>query len=185
MARRQSKSKAEDKSEAKDGRERVTLRHSIFSYEDADGIPRRARRGAVIDVNEYDLERGKKGGAFVEHSDVPTPDLQGPEYGTAAAEMPIAGATAEDALGDFGDDQLGVWVAEQAPEDIAEAVVTARDAQRVIQAENRTTNNDPRTSLVSLMEAVIASTEAATGNTPEDEEPEDLTSQTDPGSDQE
>ena len=182
MARRQSKK--ETQTATVDGRERVTLRHSIFAYEDAEGITRRARRGAVIEVGEYDLERGKKAGAFVEHYDLPTPDLQGPEYGTMAAEMPISAVSVDDALGEFGDDQLGAWVASQAPEDIAEAVVTARDAQRVLLAENRTTNNDPRTSLVSLMEAVIASTEAAGDNNP-DEEPEDLTSQTDPGSDQE
>jgi hypothetical protein len=182
MARRQSKTKTDDI--PADGRERVTVRHAAFQYEDAEGIHRRVRRGAVIDVAGYDLERGKSAGAFVEHYDKPTPDLQGPEYGGEAVEMPIPAVTVNDALGDFGDDQLGVWVSEQSPEDIAEAVVTARDAQRVLVAENRTTNNDPRTSLVSLMEAVIASTEAAQDNNP-DEEPEDLSQTPDPGPDEE
>lgn len=180
MARRQSKSK---EAEPADGRERVTVRHSAFQYEDAEGVTRRVRRGAVIDVGGYDLDRGKNTGAFVEYHDKPTPDLQGPEYG-GKATMPIAPPAMNDALSEYGDDALAVFVQSNSPEDIAEAVVTARDAQRVLVVENTTTNNDPRTSLVSLMEAVIASTEAARDNNP-DEEPEDLSQTPDPGSDEE
>jgi len=181
MARRQSK---KDTDAPADGREKVTIRHAGFQYEDAEGVTRRVRRGAVVDVGGYDLERGKNAGAFVEYHDQPTPDLMGPEYG-GTATIPLASPALNDALAEYGDDTLAVFVQSNSPEDIASAVVTARDAQRVLVAENVTTNNDPRTSLVSLMEAVIASVEAAKGNTPEDEEPEDLTTQTDPGSDQE
>lgn len=180
MARRQSKKEPDAPTT-----ERVTIRHAGFQYEDADGVTRRVRRGAVIEVGGADLERGKATGAFVEHHDVPTPDLQGPEYGGEEQPVVLDPASANDALSEFGDDQLAQWVAENQPEDIAEAVVSLRDAQRVMQAENTVTNNDPRTSLMSLMEAVIASTAAAEGNTPEDEEAEDLTNRPDPGSDQE
>lgn len=179
MARRQSKTKETPV----EGRENVTIRHSIFAYVDADGITRRARRGAVIEVGEPDLTRGKNAGAFVEHFERPTPDLTGPAYGTEpATELPMAPAAENDALAEYGDDALAVFVASNSAEDVAEAVVTARDAQRVLRAENATTNDDPRTALVQLMEAVIASTEAAVDNNP-DEEPEDLSETPDPGAD--
>src|SRR6187549_276597 len=183
MARRQSKSK-DAQMTVEDGRHRVTIRHAAFQYEDAEGVARRVRRGAVVDVGEYDFERGKAAGAFVEHYDKPTPDLMGPEYGGEAVAVPLALSSEADALSEYGDDQLAVFVAANSPEDIAEAVVTARDAQRVLNAENITTNNDPRTSLVSLMEAVIASTDAARDNNP-DEEPVDLSNTPDPGPDEE
>jgi hypothetical protein len=180
MARRQSKTQADD-TQAQ-ARERVTIRHAAFQYEDAEGVYRRVRRGAVIEVGGYDLERGKNTGAFVEHYHLPTPDLMGPEYG-GTATVPLPPPAQNDALMDYGDDTLAVFVAENSPEDIAEAVVTARDAQRVLTAENTVSNNDPRASLVQLMEAVIASTEAAQGNNP-DEEPEDLSNTPDPGPDE-
>jgi hypothetical protein len=181
MARRQSKTQTDDTQA--DARERVTVRHAAFQYEDAEGIARRVRRGAVIEVGGYDLERGKNAGAFVEHYDKPTPDLMGPEYG-GTATVPLPAPALNDALADYGDDTLAVFVQENSPEDIASAVVTARDAQRVLVAENAVTNNDPRTSLVQLMEAVIASTDAARANNP-DEEPEDLSQTPDPGPDEE
>lgn len=178
MARRQSKAK-----ETTGDRENVTIRHAIFAYDDADGITRRARRGAVIDVGEPDLTRGKNAGAFVEHFDRPTPDLTGPAYGTEpAAEAPMAPVAENDSLAEYGDDALAVFVSSNSPEDIAEAVTTARDAQRVLRVENATTNDDPRTALVQLMEAVIASTEAAADNN-DDEEAEDLSDTPDPGAD--
>jgi hypothetical protein len=184
MARRQSKQMADDPGvEPGSDRERVTIRHAIFQYDDADGVARRARRGAVVEVGEPDLTRGKNAGAFVEHYERPTPDLMGGVYaGQVATELPIAPADPSDALTGYGDDALAVFVSENSPDDIAEAVVTARDAQRVLVAENAVTNNDPRTSLVQLMEAVIASTDAASANN-EDEEPEDLSQTPDPGAD--
>jgi hypothetical protein len=181
MARRQSKQQSDDTQA--EARERVTVRHAAFQYEDAEGVYRRVRRGAVIEVAGYDLERGKNAGAFVEHYHLPTPDLQGPEYG-GTATVPLSPPALNDALSEYCDDTLAVFVQENSPEDIASAVVTARDAQRVLVAENVTTNNDPRTSLVQLMEAVIASTDAARANNP-DEEPEDLSNTPDPGPDEE
>jgi hypothetical protein len=245
MARRVSKPSRETFSatanKERDDRQKVTLRQAIFAYEDEMGVERRARRGAVIYVNDRDYERGMNGGAFVEGFQgnvigIQTPQMypkgQPPDalqHGVEATPLPDQievleqqlaemrrqaelalepsvptgpvgttegglaigvsvptnadgspiGTEVQSDLAGMSDDELAKFVAENNVQTVTESLVTDEDADRVLAAEEKTTNGDPRKTLVTNVQAHKAALLAAEENDP-DSEPEDLGGPGDP-----
>lgn len=101
-----------------------TVRVLGFRYTDSEGIERMGRKGQVLKLTKEDAARGDTNGAFV----VPEEELPNPTIGP-----------------DSTDDELIAFVEGASPQEVvALAGEHPELAERLLQAENGATGNDPR-----------------------------------------
>lgn len=126
-----------------------TIAILAFNYTDGENNWRTAWKGQTLDLSPEDTERGDADGAFV----------------TAEAEA------AEEAVTitvDSTDEQLVAFVKEaNVPEVVDAAAGDTGMAQRLLQAENVATGNDPRATVVSGLAAVAGLVPDGGGAPPE------------------
>lgn len=126
-----------------------TIAHKAFTYSVPAPHPtepdktilteRLARRGDTVDLDDRDVKRGEEHGAFVPEGQV----------------LPEIGAPVDTTVG--SDDHLDDYVREHGVSEIVEhAGGDPTVARRLLDAENRVTGNDPRSTLVDGLGAVIS-----------------------------
>lgn len=100
-----------------------------------------ATQGQEVEVNDADYKFGESIGAFVTDKD----ESEGGDSDVVS-------------IADASDDELDVWLEEEAPTvgDLLDLVGDDKEsAQRVLDAEDRVTNGDPRKSLADGLNKVI------------------------------
>jgi pyruvate/2-oxoglutarate dehydrogenase complex dihydrolipoamide acyltransferase (E2) component len=111
-----------------------------------------SKQGEVVDLPDNIIRYGESMGAFVT-----------PEDEAAEVESAVQAA-------DMDDDELVNWVSESTVTDIVNVAKSDPAlSNRLLEAENTATGNDPRTSLVAGLEQVAGSGEAPPAPTTEDE----------------
>lgn len=113
-----------------------TIKHLSFRYTDADGVERHAFQGETLDLPAEEAKRGDEIGAFrTDESDAATGDF---DPATASDEELAAWfdtkPTVQDVLDAAGDDP--------------------QRAQRLLDAENEASGNDPRKGVVEGLAAI-------------------------------
>jgi hypothetical protein len=115
-----------------------------FRYTDAEGIDRMGHKGDVLELSKSDAKRGDANGAFV----VPEEELPNPTIGP-----------------DSTDGELVAFVEAASPQEV---VALAGEhpvlAERLLQAENGATGNDPRPGVPEGLAGVLG--HAGGGSTP-------------------
>ena len=116
-----------------------------FRYEDTDGYVKLAQRGETIDFSQEEAERGDRLGAFAVES---LPAAKRPTE--AVGETGIKPDSTDEELEAFVKDAKVPEVVEAAGEDVA-------FAQRLLEAENAATGNDPRKGVAEGLAGVVGS----------------------------
>jgi hypothetical protein len=108
-------------------------------------IRRFATRGAKVDLNAEDVKRGEEIDAFGDPNEVPDPD-------EVSSEVEFTNVV------DMSDDELDVWLEEDSPP-VKEVIAAAEDdpesAVRLLDAEKRVTDGDPRKGVLDGLTKII------------------------------
>lgn len=150
-----------------------TIRIRGFSYytespdpRDPSKIKRKVRlaaRGTTVELSEEDIARGEELNAFANSpGDVITPNEQQAMDAEGNPADPAAGGSSVDPseydVVEVSDDDLDVYLTEaelNVPDTVALARGDKESAQRLIDAENRLSSNDPRKGVITGLEKIL------------------------------
>jgi hypothetical protein len=117
-------------------------------------VLRQAVRGQRVHLeHKGDLERGEKYGAFFESEEEAMAELSGSPAVTAAQEQ------ADQEFSELSVDELETWIEEEEPtvdEVLERANGNMELAEKLLDAENRVTGNEPRKGVVEGLNRIIA-----------------------------